>query len=179
MKKFVLEHPVECREHGFTMIELLVVITIAAVLAALALPSFDSMVKRWRVRSAAENVVSAIYLARSEAARLGGVKFVRETPQGCAIGNGQWQCGWRVESMEATPQVLQQAEPSKGILIKRSQNGNEITFNQYGQPSGLGAYSFVIIPVADDQKNDKSRAMVVCASSGGRVRTLTGVDACS
>ncbi|MGL6206135.1 MAG: pilus assembly FimT family protein, partial [Giesbergeria sp.] len=60
------------RQHGFTAIELMVVVAIVAVLAALAAPSFTPLIERWRVRQAAENLTSSLYFARSEAIKRGG-----------------------------------------------------------------------------------------------------------
>ena len=45
--------PVHHGARGFTAIELMVTIGIAAILAALAAPSFTGLMERWRVRHAA------------------------------------------------------------------------------------------------------------------------------
>ena len=54
---------------GFTMTELIIVLAIAAILATLVAPSFISMIRNMAVRSAADELVSGIQLARSEAIR--------------------------------------------------------------------------------------------------------------
>jgi Tfp pilus assembly protein FimT len=51
------------------MTELIIVIVIAAILAALAAPSFTPMIRNMAVRSAADELVTGILLARSEAIR--------------------------------------------------------------------------------------------------------------
>ncbi|THJ33951.1 prepilin-type N-terminal cleavage/methylation domain-containing protein [Lampropedia aestuarii] len=161
---------------GFTLLELMVVLAIAAILAALALPSFDSMVKRWRTKTAAENLVSGIYLARSEAARFGGVQMARIDGPECQTA-GLWQCGWRVQTLGQDGVTLQTVEAIKSMVIMRRPETNTTSFNQFGQVNGLGAYSFVVVHQAN--QGDSSKAITVCVSSAGRVRTVRGTTQCT
>ncbi|MHB8448408.1 MAG: GspH/FimT family pseudopilin [Rudaea sp.] len=57
--------------HGFTLIELMITIFIAFILVALALPSFRETSIRMKVTSNTNNLMIAINLARSEAAKRG------------------------------------------------------------------------------------------------------------
>lgn len=52
---------------GFTLIELMVTIAVAAILLAVAVPSFRHLIISNRLTTAANNVVTAVTLARSEA----------------------------------------------------------------------------------------------------------------
>lgn len=52
---------------GFTLLELLITITIVGILVALAVPSFKDTFERRRVKTVAETVASDLRLARSEA----------------------------------------------------------------------------------------------------------------
>ncbi|MEA3394776.1 MAG: GspH/FimT family pseudopilin, partial [Pseudomonadota bacterium] len=55
------------RQSGFTLVELMVVVTIAVILLSLAAPSFRSMLVKRGVQSAADVLVSDLRYARSEA----------------------------------------------------------------------------------------------------------------
>jgi type IV fimbrial biogenesis protein FimT len=60
---------VTIREGGFSLIELMVVITVLAVLTVLGIPSFMEMIQNTQVRTAAESILDGLQTARSEAVR--------------------------------------------------------------------------------------------------------------
>lgn len=55
--------------HGFTLIELMIVVVVVAIGAALAGPSMRLEIANYGVRSAAESMVNGLNLARAEAVR--------------------------------------------------------------------------------------------------------------
>lgn len=73
---------------GFSLIELVVVVSILAVLLALALPSFSEWIRNNQVRSAAESLRDGLQLARSEAVKRNArmrFQLVSTLDAGCAI----------------------------------------------------------------------------------------------
>ncbi len=56
-------------ERGFTLVEILTVIFILGILAALAIPSLSEWINKSQVRSGIEDVQSGLQLAQSEAAK--------------------------------------------------------------------------------------------------------------
>jgi type IV fimbrial biogenesis protein FimT len=54
------------RSQGFTLIELMVVIAVLAIMIALATPSFADFFERYRLRGAADKVVTLLASARAE-----------------------------------------------------------------------------------------------------------------
>jgi type IV fimbrial biogenesis protein FimT len=80
------------RGRGFSMIELLVVLLIAGVLAALASPEMRQMINRYRLDSAVADLYGAVDLARSQAIARGS--RVQLVPLEAAGNN--WSRGWVV-----------------------------------------------------------------------------------
>ncbi len=56
---------------GFTLVELMVVVAVIAILAVMAAPSYRDMIDRFRVRSAADDVLSVLSNARAGAVKIG------------------------------------------------------------------------------------------------------------
>ena len=74
---------------GFTLVEMMIVIGIVAILAAIAAPHMGIMIQRQRVKSAAFDVFASLTFARSEAIKRN--RTVTVTPQG-----GAWGAGWQI-----------------------------------------------------------------------------------
>ncbi len=89
------------RNVGFTLIELLAVVSIVGVLAALVAPAMQKMILAQDVRTAATDLQTALYFARSEAIkRASNVDVVpcsAAYPPTCGTGSPNWKNGWIVQ----------------------------------------------------------------------------------
>jgi type IV fimbrial biogenesis protein FimT len=172
------------RAAGFSAIELLVVLAVIAILAALALPSFKTVVTRYRVRNAVADLRATIYYARSEAFRRGGgVTLRKATAAGCAAPKAkQWRCGWTVFADDnldgkADPgeQVLQSTAAPDGVDVEFTADLSYLKLNRWGE-SDFGAFGIMVGPAGSA---DAAEATTLCMSAGGRLKTLTGARGCS
>ena len=82
---------------GFSLLEALAVLAIAAILLGVALPSLQSLVGSVRTTSAANDLLADLLLARTEALkrRRRVVLCKSADGSGCTV-SGEWQQGWIV-----------------------------------------------------------------------------------
>jgi type IV fimbrial biogenesis protein FimT len=169
-------------QQGLTLVELMVVIAIAAVLAALAAPSFFSLMERWRVRQASEALQSTLYFARSEAIKNGGRVVVQKLTSAdnaaCTGGSNaaDWDCGWLVcndnndnGACDVTETVLQRYDAPPGVQVTRTSGAATIRLDRWGAVRGpfLG---FSLVP--QGRSTADASAIGVCMSAGGRIRAI-------
>lgn len=118
--------PVHIRSaRGFSMTEVIVVMAVLGVLAAIAAPNLMDMVKTQRMKTASFDVYSSLNVARSEAIKRSS--RVTLTPN-----SGRWQNGWKIADFN-------------GNLIKEQGGWDDIditgptsiTFNSTGRTNGI------------------------------------------
>ena len=87
-------------KQGVTLLELMVVITIIATVAAFALPNLTRFVEITHVDAAYRELTSSLSLARSEAVKLSGYVTVCPSNNGtsCMSNIARWDDGWIIFS---------------------------------------------------------------------------------
>lgn len=84
-------------QRGFTLVELLVTLTLLAILTALATPSFSETIRQWRRDSATRAFTSHLQVARAEAIKSSRKVVICTSSTGTACsGNSEWRDGWLI-----------------------------------------------------------------------------------
>ena len=85
------------RSRGFTLIELMITLVLAAIILTLAVPGFQDIIRNNRAATQANELVTALGLARSEAVKRGArVSLCPSTDQASCTGGADWSNGWIV-----------------------------------------------------------------------------------
>jgi len=173
---------------GFTLIELMVTLAVAAILLTVAVPNFREFIERNRVSSTTNILVGALQLARSEAIKRGNYPVIL-----CKSSNGTscsssaaWKDGWLLyadtnadKSFTAgTDELIRRYDAMPKLAIT---TGNSfqcwIGFAANGYPEGggtncagglVGNGSFSIC-AASTTATQRGRSIVV--NKIGRIRT--------
>lgn len=162
---------------GFSLIELLIVIAIAAILFGMAAPSFSALLQGNRLTAHINHLVSDLNYARSEAVKRNRNVILCKSLDGmnCAT-TSPWEKGWLIFADNDKDGRHDSAEP---ILGGRHAQGHNISIT-YGAfpyhsrnyvlyyPTGysLGNGTFTI---CDSRGNDYAKALVLYKT--GRLRT--------
>jgi len=84
------------RYSGFTLIELMITVSVAAILLSVAAPSFRDTVVRNRLTTATNEFMATINYARSEAIKSGKSVTICKSSSGtgCTTTDSEWENGW-------------------------------------------------------------------------------------
>jgi type IV fimbrial biogenesis protein FimT len=189
------------RSRGFTLIELVVTLTVAGILTALAIPSFKTTIQNNRLITESNDLLAALLYARSQAIGGGSTSSTyvhvcaansSTSPTGCSASSSDWGNGWLVmgyptapsaapgsatnlSAASTTPTVMRvfAALPS-GTSLDANAYGSNINFASNGtlQSSITGSTAYFIL--CDSRGVKYARAIYLGTSGEARVATTPG-----
>jgi type IV fimbrial biogenesis protein FimT len=160
-------------QHGFTMIEVMVVVTIVSLVLLFGVPTMSSWMQSSQIRNASESIQSGLQLARNEAvARNDSVQFVLTT-----VAGGGTASDWTVRCVTPTANCpgVGNVAPAKTEIEKRvAAEGSANVQVATAQPTivfnGMGRVTPT--PAGTIQIDITNPTGGTCAAVGGAMRCL-------
>ena len=162
---------------GFTLIELMVTLAVAAIVLGIAVPSFNTQILNNRSIALGEDFATALNFVRSEAVKRGGrVSLCASSDGATCVGN--WVDGFiafvdgAVSDTAGAPvvgtvlRVWEQQNPSAEITVRRG--GVDVDFVRY---TGLGT----LARVASNNPITVESQLAHCTNNSAR-RTTVGLS---
>jgi type IV fimbrial biogenesis protein FimT len=154
------------RGEGFTLIELMITLAVAGVFIALALPSFAQFLRNQRVSTQANEFVTALQTARSEAIkRRKQVDVVADASAGNA---NEWGGGWSVSYTDGGTQLVRSYPELEGNLTLNSA-ADLVTISYSGDGAVNTGADTVDLCAVNVPLGQKNRGRRISVSLTGRV----------
>jgi type IV fimbrial biogenesis protein FimT len=163
---------------GFTLIELMITLAIAAILLGLAAPSFNDLIKDNRLTTQINALSASLNLARSESIKRSLTVTVCKSTGGTQCG-GEWSDGWIVfEDSDGTDGNVDANDTiirvNSALTIGNTlnfNNGNYVKYSSTGFGSIAGTFT-----LCDDRDSANKYAKALIISPSGRTRVATDND---
>lgn len=180
---------------GFTLIEFVITVAIMGIIAALAAPSFNRMMKEFRLSSTTDQLYTEILRARSEAIKRGNMVVMcrssnaqNEDPTCGGTANLAWGKGWLVYAYadnSRSPYAESNYDDDEddvllsGISTSYDDYDVTITSNSIGNSwlafngdGTLAETNIAYYAVCDDRGVDAGRLITVFIDGGARIDDL-------
>jgi type IV fimbrial biogenesis protein FimT len=167
---------------GFTLVELLIVLAVASILAGTALPSFLGLIKSVQLTTSTNDLFSSLLVARSEAAKRHSRAAVCKSTDGntCA-GTGGWEQGWIVfhdannnGRRDADEQIIERTGrvPGHVRILGNLNVAKYISYASTGETKlASGAFQAGTITLCSIASvNEEARQIVISAAGRPRVQ---------
>jgi type IV fimbrial biogenesis protein FimT len=166
------------RAAGFTLVELMVTLTILALLGMIAVPAFNNAILGNKLAGFTNSFMAGVQVARSEAIkRNAAVKMCRSADGASCAGSGGWQQGWiifnDVDGNDAINNTETRIHYQQKLSDDFSFTGD--TYTIVMQPTGLAATSAALTLCRSNPVGAQERTVTL--STTGRVsiaKTTTG-----
>ena len=165
---------------GFTLIELIVAIAVLAVMIALAVPSFTSLINGNRLTANSNELVASLQLAKMESLRRNLRVAVCESADGASCTDGdewsQWITIADADRNGAYDQVLRVSVAEQAVEVRAaeaiSDNGNRIEFRADGMArDGDGALLDALVSVCLPTTQPAENERLVEVAFGSRINS--------
>lgn len=159
-----------CR--GFSVLEVMITLSVLGILLGLAVPGFGSMLLDSRRAAAVNSFIHSVFLARSTALQSGEtVSICRSTDgQSCSNGTQAWQVGWIVFVNNDRDQPPVRDENETLLAVFPARDAGTITSNRVSYSFAPHTHAVVNGSVVFCDRRGSAQARTVIINSVGRPR---------
>jgi len=121
-----------------------VVVALAVILATLAAPSFQGFIQNTRASSRANEFISAVSLARSEAVKRGTeVELCASADAASCSGvHSDWTTSWIVQEEGSGNPIRAWSDMASGMKLNEASKLTSVTFNSRGELDSASSFDF-------------------------------------
>ena len=158
--------------HGFTLVELMISVAVAAILCAVSAPALGSLIHNETARASRNTLVTSLNLARNMAVTgQGRVVVCPSIDQHTCSGSEWWQHGWIVfedkngdGEHEAGERVIESVQAQNGMAILTGEARERVVYRADGTSPGTNlTFTFC-------DRYGANKASTVVVSNAGRPR---------
>ena len=159
------------KNSGFTLLELLITVTLISLVMAIGIPSMSDFIKNDRLVTQINTMVGHLAYARSEAVTRHQPVVICASSNLTSCSSNNWAEGWILfvdtdnnSDFSAGEDMLRQQQALSGGVTFTSSVGSVVTYDQRGfAPNSIGTFS-----LCDDRGTTKMKSISISAT--GRVR---------
>ncbi|MEH6473795.1 MAG: GspH/FimT family pseudopilin [Halopseudomonas sp.] len=170
------------KNSGFTLIELMITLSLVAILVGLVAPGFTTFIQSNRLSGQINTLIGTIHLARAEAANRRMVVTLCASDNGANCNTTSWEKGWILFSDDSINAEIDTSDGDELLMYQEPLAGGNTLRASGFDGTGLGVLQFSITgfvlstdpepgtyTLCDDRGANEAKAIVVNISGVSRL----------